>query len=120
MQNIRIDITFKQASHYDNCHNANNLYAFSQIKAAAVALISLQLRPPRIQRPIYVRRPEKQQDICRNQQQRLWKENRRHKEKPPDPIADHSHRQKTPRRKTHIANIGAKKRHTYQGCGDQT
>lgn len=79
MQHIRIDITFKQTSHYDNCHNANNLYAFSQIKAAAVALISFQLRPPRIERPVYVRRPEKQQDICRNKQQRLWKQNRRHK-----------------------------------------
>ena len=67
MQNIRIDITFKQASHYDNCHNADSLYALSQIKPAAVPFIPVHLRPPRIERPIYICRPEKEQDVRGNQ-----------------------------------------------------
>lgn len=63
LHNIRIDITFKQASHYDNCHNADNLHTLFQIKTAAVPFIPLQLVSPRIERPVYIRCPEKKKDI---------------------------------------------------------
>ena len=97
MQNTRIDITLQQTSHYDNYHNTNDLRTFSQIKATAVPLISLHLRPSRIKRPIYISRPKKEQDIRRNKQQRLGKENRRHEQKAPYSVTDHRHRQKASR-----------------------
>ena len=80
MQNTGIDITLQKTSHYDNCHNTDELCALFQIKAAAVPLIPLQLRPRRIERPIYIRCPKKEQNIRWNQQQSLRKQDCRHKQ----------------------------------------
>ena len=120
LQNTRIDITLQQASHYDNCHNANELRPLFQIKTTAEPLVPLQLRSRRIECPVDIRRPEKEQDIRRNEQQRLRKQNRRHKQKPLKPVTHHCHRQQAPRRKPHIADINAKKRHSCQSRRYQT